>query len=61
LGIAVFLIYIVAQVWKENTINEYSVLVADRSVIVASLDGRSVQKFHLGDSLLKKLNTAMKS
>jgi len=61
LGVAVFLVYIVAQVWKENTINEYSVLLADRSVIVASLDGRSVQKFHLGDSLLKKLNMVMKS
>ena len=61
LGVAVFLVYLVAQVWKEDTINEYSVLLADRSVVVASLDGRSVQKFHLGDSLLKKLSTVMKS
>jgi hypothetical protein len=60
LGVAVFLVYIVVQVSKENTINEYSVLLTGRSVVVASLDGRSVQKFHLGDSLLKKIET-MKS
>jgi hypothetical protein len=60
LGVAVFLVYIVVQVSKENTINEYSVLLTGRSVVVASLDGRSVQKFHLGDTLLKKIET-MKS
>lgn len=51
IGIDIFIVFIIVQLWEEKTINEFRIrLEGDRTIDVASLDGKSLQKYHFGSN-----------
>jgi hypothetical protein len=51
LGIEVFIVFIIIQLWEEKTINEYRIrLEGENTIDIASLDGKSLQKYHFGSA-----------
>jgi len=49
IGIDVFIVFIIIQLWQEKTINEYRIrLEGSNTIDITSLDGKSLQKYHFG-------------
>lgn len=55
IGIGIFIIFIVVQLWEETTINEFRIRLEGKNTIdVSSLDGKFLQKYHFGSGQLSK-------
>lgn len=58
IGIGVFIVFIIIQLWKEKTINEYRIRLEGPNIInISSLDGKSLQKYHFGSGTGASQNT----
>ena len=54
-GIDIFIVFIIVQLWQEKTINEFRIRLEDsRTLDISSLDGKSLQKYHFGSPLQEK-------
>jgi hypothetical protein len=58
IGIDIFIVFIIIQLWKEKTINEYRIkLEGSNTIDITSLDGKSLQKYHFGSGSAFPQNT----
>ena len=48
-GIDIFIVFIIVQLWEEKTINEFRIRLENPHTLdISSLDGKSFQKYHFG-------------
>jgi len=55
IGLSIFILFVIFQVWKEKTVNEFNIIRDHSGLIITSKDGQTLQKYNfLPSSVIKK-------